>query len=196
MRKVIPEDSILVPDSAERVFIGEIYDVYQWPQEMFDGTTHTFEMLKRKDGTHVICIADDKIIVQNELQPHNNPRINFPGGQINPEDESSLAGAQRETREETGYTFKNWRLLKVWQPHVKTEDFIYTYLAWGVLEKAEPIDMPGEKITLNFLEFDEVKQAVLARQGYLGSEIDLFENVSSIAELLQLPEYKGKMVDR
>lgn len=196
MKKVIPQDAVLVPDNAELMFAGVLFDVYQWPQQMYDGTTCTFEMLKRRDHAHAICIVDDKIIVQDELQPNSNPRYNFPGGQIDLEDESSLIGAQRETLEETGYTFKNWRLLRVWQPHGKTENFVYTYLAWDVLDKAQPIDMPGEKITLNFLDFEEVKQAVLARKGYLSSEIDIFEKVSSIDDLLQLPEFEGKTVDR
>ncbi len=196
MQKVIPENAILIPDNATCVFKGVGFDTYQWPQEMYDGSTHTFEMLKRDDAAGAICIVDGKIIVLNEEQPHSNPRVNFPAGHVDPEDESTLAAAQREVREETGYTFKNWRLIKVWQPYGKIEDFIYMYLAWDVLDKAEPIDMPGERITLNFLSFDEVKQKVYAREGYLGEEIDIFEKVANLDELLALPEFKGKTVDR
>ncbi len=196
MRKVIPQNAILIPDNAECVFRGVAFAAYQWPQEMYDGSTHTFEMLKRADAAGAICIVGGKIIVLNEEQPHSNPRVNFPAGHIDPEDESTLAGAQREIREETGYTFKNWRLIKAWQPYGKIEDFIYTYLAWDVQDIAEPIDMPGERITLNFLDFNEVKQKVYAREGYLGEDIDIFEKVNSIEELLALPEFKGKEVDR
>jgi 8-oxo-dGTP pyrophosphatase MutT (NUDIX family) len=197
MRKVIPQNAILIPDDAERVFTGEIFDVYQWPQQMYDGSFATFEMLKRDDTAGAICImGDGKIIVLNENQPHSNPRVNFPAGHVDPEDETTLVAAQREVREETGYSFKNWRLIKVWQPYGKIEDFIYLYLAWDVESKAEPIDMPGEKITLNFLSFEEVKQKVQAREGYLGEDIDIFEKVNSVDELLALPEFEGKIVDR
>lgn len=196
MRKVIPENAVLVPDDAECVFKGELFDTYQWPQEMYNGSFATFEMLKRGDAASVICIVDGKIIIQNEEQPHSNPRVNFPAGHVDPEDETTLAAAQREVREETGYTFRNWRLIKVWQPYGKVEDFIYVYLAWDVESKNDPIDMPGERITVQYFSFDEVKQKVYAREGFLGDDIDIFEKVSSIEELLQLPEFEGKLVDR
>ena len=56
--------------------------------------------------------------------------------------------------------------------------------------------MPGEKITLSFLSFDEVKQAVFERKGYLGEDIDIFEKVNSIEDIIALPEFKGKEIDR
>lgn len=49
MKKVIPDNAVLVPDAAQHVFEGMIFDVYQWPQKLFDGSEHTFEMLKRPD---------------------------------------------------------------------------------------------------------------------------------------------------
>lgn len=196
MRKVIPEDAILIPDGAVCAFRGKIFSVYQWPQEMYDGSIETFEMLKRDDAAVALCIVDGKILVQTEEQPHSNTRVNFPGGHVDPEDESTLAAAQREVFEETGYTFRDWRLIKVWQPYGKSENFVYLYLAWGMESQSEPIEQPGERITVQALSFDEVKQKVYAREGYLGDDIDLFEKVSNIEEVLQFPEFKGVLVDR
>ena len=68
MKKVIPSDAVLVPNQAERVFKGMIFDVYQWPQKFFDGTEGTFEMLKRPDTVSVICVVDDKILVIDDEQ--------------------------------------------------------------------------------------------------------------------------------
>ena len=31
-----------LPEQAKKVFDGEIFDVYQWDQEMYDGSTETF----------------------------------------------------------------------------------------------------------------------------------------------------------
>ena len=196
MRKVIPESAVLIPDAARCVFRGEIFAIYQWPQEMYDGSTETFEMIGRDDAAGAICIVDSKIIVQTEEQPHSNPRVNFPAGHVDPDDETTLAAAQREVREETGFTFKNWRLIKVWQPYGKIESFVYLYLAWDVESQNEPIEMPGERITVHYLSFDEVKQKVYAREGFLGDDIDIFEKVSSLDELRMLPEFEGKTVDR
>ncbi len=38
-----------MPDHARRVFRGEVFDVYQWEQEMFDGSKAVFEKLIRQD---------------------------------------------------------------------------------------------------------------------------------------------------
>src|SRR5215467_9321922 len=43
MKKLVPEHAILIPEHAERVFQGKIFDVYQWPQKLYDGSTATFE---------------------------------------------------------------------------------------------------------------------------------------------------------
>ena len=50
-----------LPKNARRVFKGEIFEVWQWPQKMYDGSTETFEMLKRPDTTQVIATVGDKI---------------------------------------------------------------------------------------------------------------------------------------
>lgn len=35
-----------IPDHAKCVFKGVIFDVYQWEQKLYNGTTTTFEKLK------------------------------------------------------------------------------------------------------------------------------------------------------
>ncbi len=54
MNKTVPDDAILIPDSAKRMFEGIIFDVYQWKQTQFDGTTRDFEMLKRPDTVVIL----------------------------------------------------------------------------------------------------------------------------------------------
>lgn len=196
MKKVIPEDSVLVPDLAERVFKGKIFDVYQWQQTMFDGSSHTFEMLKRTDTVNAICVVDGKILVIDDEQPHLGTRRSFPGGRVDKTDENTLVAIQREIQEETGYSFKNWRLVRVWQPYRKIEWFVHVFLAWDVTGQQEPKLDPGEKITPIQLDFEEVKQEVIKGVGYLGDNIPLFEAVGGLEELLELPEFQGQAVDR
>lgn len=60
MRKFIPEKVRLIPKEATKVFEGRIYDVYQWPQKLFDGSTETFEMLSRADTVKIIALVNEK----------------------------------------------------------------------------------------------------------------------------------------
>lgn len=196
MKKVIPDDSVLVPDMAELSFQGKIFAVYQWPQKLFDGSEHTFEMLKRTDTATVICVADGKVLVIGDEQPYLGKRQSFPGGRVDPEDQTVEAAAKREILEETGYSFKNWRLIKVSQPYRKIEWFVYVFLAWDETGKQQPALDPGEKISVQLLDFDEVKALVAQRKGYLGESNDIFEAARNLDGLLALPEFEGLEVDR
>lgn len=196
MKKIIPEDSVLVPDNAKCVFEGMIFDTYQWQQEMFDGSEHTFEMLKRTDTVQVICVVDDKIIVLEDEQPHLGSRESFPGGRVDNTDSTTQAAAEREVLEETGYSFKQWRLISVGQPYRKMEWFVYVFLAWDVIEQVPPKFDAGEKITLSKPSFDEVKQKSPHRFGYLGGSFSIFEDIDSIEDLLKMPDFNGLEVDR
>ncbi len=196
MKKVIPEGSTLVPDTAKQVFEGKIFDVYQWPQQLFDGSSHTFEMLKRADTVTAICVVDDKILVINDEQPHLGSRKSFPGGRVDTTDASIEAAVEREVREETGYSFKSWRLIKVWQPYRKMEWFVYVLLAWEVTDSQPPQLDAGEKISVQALNFDTVKSLVMQKVGYLGDSSSIFDPVDSLDKLLALPEFSGQTVDR
>jgi 8-oxo-dGTP pyrophosphatase MutT (NUDIX family) len=196
MKKVIPADAVLIPDQAERAFQGMIFDTYQWPQKLFDGSEHRFEMLKRPDTVSVICVVEDKLLVIDDEQPHLGSRQSFPGGRIDDTDATVEAAAQREILEETGYSFKNWRLIKVSQPYRKMEWFVYLFVAWDVAEKREPVLDPGEKIDVSQLSFDDVKALVMQGKGYLGESVDIFEKAGGLDGLLALPEFQGQEVDR
>ena len=196
MKKLIPSDSVLIPVGAERAFKGKIFEVYQWSQEMFDGSKEMFEMLKRPDTTAVICVVDGKILVLDEEQPNSGKRQSFPGGRVEPNDESIVAAAQREVLEETGYSFQNWKLVKVWQPHTKLEWFVHLLLAWDELEQQDTAHEAGEKIAIEELTFDEVKQLVINKAGHLGESLAVFESVNSLEELLALPEFVGREIER
>lgn len=196
MKKIVPQNAVLIPDNAARVFEGVIYDVYHWQQLLFDGTSATFEMLKRHDTVAAICVVDNKLLVLTDEQPHRGIKMTFPGGRTNDGEDTEQA-VRREILEETGYSFTHVRLLKIRQPHTKIEWFVYTYLAWDVADKVEPHLDSGEKIKADLLPFDKVKQLVIEdKAGYLAEEEELFLDAHSVQDLLALPEYKGKIVDR
>ena len=194
MKKLVPVDATLIPDNAEQVFKGEIYDVYQWQQEMYDGTFETFEMLKSTDIVKVLVVVEGKILIQHETQPGVGSFVDIPGGRNDKPGETNLAAAQREVLEETGLTLKTWKLVRVWQPALKTENFIYLYVASDVESEADVAHDNGEKILSELVTFEEYRS--LGNAGKLRSWPTFVGNVSSIDELLALPEFKGKEIER
>ena len=159
MRIYTPPDAKLVPKEANKVFAGTIYDVYQWEQELFDGSKKTFEMLKRPDTVEVIGVVDDQIVVNYEEQP-DMKFITIPGGRHDEEEETELDAAKREMQEETGYQFKNWKLITARQAATKIEHMIYTFLATNVIELGSKNLDAGERIETKLVSFPDLKQLI------------------------------------
>lgn len=156
--RVLPKGARLIPREADCVFRGKIYGVHQWLQKMPDGSVKTFEMLRRPDTVMVIALDEaGNVLVIDEKQPGGIVRKNhLPVGRVDPSDESVLAAAQRELREETGWTFADWRLLDVVQMEKKIEWFTYLFLATGVLHQATQHLDAGEDITVKSASLTKV----------------------------------------
>lgn len=188
MRNIIPQRAVLVPPQAQRVFKGILYDTYQWQQELYDGSKTTFEMLKRPDTVKVIPIDGDKIVILEQEQPNVGKFYDIPGGIHDRAEEDELAAAKRELFEETGMEFKQWKLINVSQPNKKIEQFVYIFIASGLMRTSPQSLDPGEKVTIENVDFDSAKSLLSPPLGrYLPDEI---KNSNSIEELLALPEYK------
>ncbi|CAN5397244.1 hypothetical protein BH10PAT4_BH10PAT4_5320 [soil metagenome] len=174
----LPENAHMIPENAQLVFKGKIFDVYQWEQEMFDGSFHTFEMLRRPDTALVIPIVDDHIIVLDEEQPGKPIEYDrLVGGRVE-EGESPLEAAKRELREEIGMEFSDWVLLEVKQPALKLEWFVYVYVAVKKTRQVETNHEVGEKITIKELSFDEFKQTSEGKS-------DILRGINTVEELLE-----------
>lgn len=144
-----------IPNTAKRVFKGVIFDVYQWQQEMFDGTFETFEKLKRPDTVVVFPILDDgKILLTKQEQPGKEPFIGATGGRVD-EGEDILEAAKRELLEESGYEAEEMVLWKSVQPISKIEWSIYIFIARKLNKVADLNLDAGEKIELMPVDFEE-----------------------------------------
>lgn len=190
MRTIIPNNAKLIPENAKRVFKGQIFDVYQWQQKMFDGTTETFEMLKRPDTIKIIAIKDKKIVITDEQQPDHKSFLDLPGGRHDVDSETELDAAKREVLEETGMAFKSWKLVKVEQPHTKIDWFVYLFVATDFESQQDQKLDAGEKIEVKSMSFDEVKELLgNPKARYLPKE--LIESCQNIEDLINTSEYKN-----
>ncbi|MBR3230956.1 NUDIX hydrolase [Candidatus Saccharibacteria bacterium] len=185
MRKYTPDDTVLIPKNAKLVFSGKIFDVYQWPQELFDGTTETFEMLSRKDTVKIIAIKDGKIVITRQKQPRKKWFYDFPGGRNDSPKENELDAAKREMAEETGMVFRSWRLIEARQPFVKIDWMVYTFLATDFVAQGSQNLDGGELIEVEEVSFAQLKKLANTERRFLENKI--IKAADSLDDLLNLP---------
>lgn len=143
-----------IPPHATRVFSGVLFDVFQWEQVLFDGSTATFEAARRVPSVQVLATTpDDRLILLREEQPFVGAFLAVPGGRVErgstPEDT-----ARRELLEELGVAPEElvlWRTTRMgstieWETH----DFV----ARRCRAVAEPCQEPGERIAPYYVDLD------------------------------------------
>lgn len=146
-----------IPPQAECVFSGVRSDVYQWNQEMYDGSFQTFEMLRFLDGSFVVAITPEgNILITDQEQPAKvAPFLGLPGGSFDFPDEDPLLCAQRELLEETGYMSDEWFPWHIFNGTGNIATCTYFYIARNVRKIQEIQPDPGEKIRVFTVTFDE-----------------------------------------
>lgn len=150
-----PKSKQPIPEHAKCVFNGVMFDVYQWEQELYDGTKTTFEKLKRPDTVVVFPILPDgRILLTEQEQPGKKAFVGATGGRVD-EGEEILAAAKRELLEESGYEAEKYILWHAEQPASKIEWAVYLFIAKGLKKMADINLDGGEKIKLKPVTFDE-----------------------------------------
>ena len=181
MKTKRPPSNQPLPANANKVFQGEIFSIYQWPQKLYNGEEVIFEKLQRADTVSIIPITTDgKIIIEQQQQPSINPFVCIPGGVVDPGEDPHKC-AIRELQEETGYTSANWELLFSLQPVAKIDYAIYYFIARDCTQNHSQNLDGGEKIKLKTVNFEEFMQIIteenfrdqtllsyILRQHYLG----------------------------
>jgi len=143
-----------IPPDAKLVFQGQIFDVWQWNQKMYDGSTAIFERLQRTDTVRIIATVGEKIVIEYQEQPDSFPFISLPAGRVNKNEDVKIA-AQRELLEETGFVCDDWKLWQALQPQSKIIWTVYTFLAKDCNLKQKPNLECGEKIRTELVTFDD-----------------------------------------
>ncbi|EKE06959.1 MAG: NUDIX hydrolase [uncultured bacterium] len=187
------KNTMKIPKNAKKVFTGVLFDVYQWPQKMFDGTFKTFEKLSRKHSIQVLAITTDKkIIVLKEQHPDIKPFYGVIGGGQEGK-ETPLQTAKRELQEETGYTAKKWELIDVETPSSKLDWTIYTYLAKDAEKTHEQKLDSGEKVEVMKVSFTEFMKYA-TNHNFMSTGLSFY--LLKLNYHKKLGEFKKKLFDK
>lgn len=150
-KRPLPPHTKLYSEQAKLVFKGVRFDTYQWQQKQFDGSTATYEIVKRNDTAIVIPVIDDEVVLVKEQQPHwEKPGYTLVAGMVNPDEDLDVA-ARRELEEETGLIFEDYHLVHIETSTPSVEWFAYTFVASGFKgEKPKKLDAGEKNETVRF----------------------------------------------
>jgi ADP-ribose pyrophosphatase len=145
---------------AKMVFQGEIFQVWQWPQKLFDGSQATFESLARADTVTILAFTvDHRIIMTRQSQPASQEFWSLPGGIVD-KGETILQASQRELLEETGYQTREWNFLFCGQIHEKIDWASFYLVAKNCQKVADQQLDPGERIALELCDLNQFTELI------------------------------------
>lgn len=148
-------------EGARVVFNGRIFKVWQWDQQLYDGSTSIYESLSRNDTVTMLAFTEEgKLVMTRQIQPSVAKEFwSFPGGIVD-DGESILEASKRELLEETGCSSDEWYFLFAEQFSGKI-DWTNFYL---VAKNCKIVDIQhpdaGEKIDLEFFNFKDLDNLI------------------------------------
>jgi ADP-ribose pyrophosphatase len=131
------DDSHLIetPTSSQEVLKGLFLHAFRDTVLLPDGNSATREYIIHPGAVMVIPLLTDahgqlRVVLERQFRyPVGQVMIEFPAGKLDPE-ESVLACAQRELREETGYSAREWARAGVMHPVISySTEFIDIWFA-------------------------------------------------------------------
>ncbi len=145
--------------SSERVLKGNFLQVCRDTVKLPDGEHTTREYVVHPGAVMIVAVLDDgRVVLERQYRyPVQAVMIEFPAGKLDA-GEASLACAQRELLEETGYTAREWAKAGVLHPVISySTEFIDIWFARGLtlgerqLDAGEFLDvftaMPAELLS-------------------------------------------------
>ena len=121
-------------DSLE-IFDGVVVHLYKDTVQLPNGKPANREVIRHVGAVAVVPVTDDgKVIVERQFRyPLNAVITEIPAGKLDSITEDRLSAAQRELREETGYTADHWQELGDFHPTAAyCDEKITLYLATGL----------------------------------------------------------------
>lgn len=117
--------------TSEQVLKGDFLDVRRDTVRLPDGSVASREYVIHPGAVMIVAQLDDgHLVLERQFRyPVKAVMVEFPAGKLDP-GESTLACAQRELREETGYTARQWARAGVLHPVISySTEFIEVWFA-------------------------------------------------------------------
>jgi ADP-ribose pyrophosphatase len=127
---------------GETLYEGHFLTLKRDVVRLPDGKSATREFVVHPGAVMVLPLfTDGRVLMERQYRyPLGRVMIEFPAGKLDP-DEGTLACAQRELREETGYTAHEFVYLTRIHPVISySTEFIDLYLARGLTEGERALD--------------------------------------------------------
>jgi ADP-ribose pyrophosphatase len=119
---------------SQEILKGHFLHVMRDSVRLPDGSQATREYVIHSGAVMVVALLDDgSLVLERQYRyPMQAVMLEFPAGKLDP-GESSLACAQRELREETGYSAREWAKAGMLHPVISySTEFIDIWFARGL----------------------------------------------------------------
>jgi len=141
-------------------YSGIIWDIYQEPVKMPDGSTRTFEYARRKYHSVSVFAFNEKkqLLLIHEWRRHANGYQWFiPAGRMDKETNPRRA-ANRELQEESGYKAKNLKIYDIQEGGNSLQWKIYFYIATSLSPSRLKGDIDEDIIETKFVSLRKALQ--------------------------------------
>ncbi len=143
--------------SSELVYEGTFIKLRNDRVQLPDGSETTREYFRHPGAVVIVPLfKDGSVLLERQFRyPNQQVFIEFPAGKLEP-GEDPLVCAQRELREETGYTANAWQFLcTIHNAIAYSDEHLQIYLAQGLIEGERELDA-GEFLDVFTLPFDQL----------------------------------------
>jgi len=139
-----PADAHLVETrlASTEILKGNFLHAMRDTVSLPDGTQATREYIIHPGAVMIVAQCDDgRLVLERQYRyPVQAVMVEFPAGKLDP-GEASLACAQRELLEETGYTAREWARAGVLHPVISySTEFIDIWFARGLAQGPRKLD--------------------------------------------------------
>ncbi len=135
--------------ASEELFRGDYLHLFRDTVRLPDGVSTSREYLTHPGAVAIIALLEEpsgelRVVLERQFRyPVGQVMIEFPAGKLDPGEDIQLC-AQRELKEETGYTAREWARAGMLHPVISySNEFIDIWFARGLSLGARRLD-PGE----------------------------------------------------